>query len=173
MVFMIFEDRRIDWHGWVPMAILAASVGALATAYTAELAFGLEPCILCLYQRIPYAVAGVLGLLALLLPRDRYRVWAVACCGAAFVTGAGIAFYHVGVEQHWWMSAASCGAAGGGAAPKTVEDLRTLLLAKPAEACDEIDWTLFGLSMATYNVAASLTLAYGAFWGAQRMRRTP
>ncbi len=172
MVFMIFEDRRIDWSGLVPMAILAASVGALATAYTAELAFGLEPCILCLYQRIPYAVAGVLGLLALLLPRGRYRVWAVAGCGAAFIAGAGIAFYHVGVEQHWWMSAASCGG-GGGPEPRTVEELRTLLLAKPPKGCDETDWTLFGLSMATYNVAASLALAYGAFWGAQRMRGTP
>ena len=169
---MIFEDRRTDWPRWVPMAVLAASVGALATAYTVELAFGLEPCILCIYQRIPYAVAGVLGLLALLLPRGRYRVWAVASCGAAFVTGAGIAFYHVGVEQHWWMSVASCGSSGGGPEPKIVEDLRTLLLAKPPKACDEIGWTLFGLSMATYNVAASLALAYGAFWGAQRMRRT-
>ena len=155
------------------MAILAASVGALATAYTAEWAFGLEPCILCLYQRIPYAVAGVFGLLALLLPSGRYRVWAVAGCGAVFVAGAGIAFYHVGVEQHWWMSQASCGAAGAGPEPRTVEELRTLLGAKPPKACDEIDWTLFGLSMATYNVAASLALAYGAFWGALRMRRTP
>jgi len=24
--------------------------------------------------------------------------------GAAFLTGAGIAIYHVGVEQHWWVS---------------------------------------------------------------------
>ena len=155
------------------MAMLGASVGALATAYTAELAFGLEPCVLCLYQRIPYAVAGLLGLLALLLPPGRYSVWAVAGCGAVFAAGAGIAFYHVGVEQHWWMSAASCGAAGGGPAPETVEELRALLGAKPPKACDEIDWTLFGLSMATYNVAASLALAFGAFWGARRMRRTP
>ncbi len=155
------------------MAILGASVGALSTAYTAEWAFGLEPCILCLYQRIPYAVAGILGLLALLLPRGRYRTWAVGACGATFVAGAGIAFYHVGVEQHWWMSVASCGNPGGAPEPKTVEELRTLLMAKPPKACDEIDWTLFGLSMATYNVAASLSLAYGAFWGAIRMRRTP
>ncbi len=120
------------------MAILGASVGALAAAYTAQFGFGLEPCILCLYQRIPYAVAGLLGLLALLLPPGRYPVWAVAGCGAAFAAGAGIAFYHVGVEQHWWMSQASCGG-GGGAEPRTVEELRTLLLAKPPKACDEID----------------------------------
>ena len=33
----------------------------------------------------------------------------------------------------------------------------------PVKACDAIDWTLFGLSMATYNVGVSLVLAIGCF----------
>ncbi len=171
---MMIDPARMDWSRLVPFAILAASIGALATAYTAELAFGVEPCILCLYQRIPYALAGTLALAALLAPGERVKVWAVIGAGVAFLAGAEIAFYHVGVEQHWWRSVASCGVAAGDPQPETVDELRRLLTqARPAKACDEIDWTLFGVSMATYNVAASLALAYGAFWGARRMRRTP
>lgn len=162
-----------DLTRMIPFTVFAVSVFALANAYTAQYAFGLEPCILCLYQRVPYAVAGVLGLAALFVPSIRFR--AVAVAGAAFLVGASIAFYHVGVEQHWWVSAAACGAGGvpgdaGG--PRTVDELRQMLMrGSPVKACDEVDWTLFGLSMATYNVPFSLALALGSFWGAAHLRR--
>ena len=65
-----------------------------------------------------------------------------------------------------------CGVAAGDPEPETVEELRRLLTqARPAKACDEVDWTLFGVSMATYNVAASLALAVGSLWGAEKIRR--
>ena len=65
---MMIDPARMDWPRLVPFAILTASIGALIIAYTAELAFGIEPCILCLYQRIPYALAGALAVAALLAP---------------------------------------------------------------------------------------------------------
>ena len=162
-----------DLTKMIPFAIFAVSIFALGTAYTAQYAFGLEPCILCLYQRVPYAVAAVLGLAALLLANDKsdWTAAAVAVAGAAFLIGAFLAFYHVGVEQHWWSSAAACGGSGGDG-PKTVDELRQLLMqANPVKACDEVDWTLFGLSMATYNVPFSLALAFGSLWGAAQIRR--
>ena len=163
-------SHRLDLAFLAPFGILAVSVAALANAYTAEYAFGLEPCTLCLYQRVPYAIAGVLGLAALFFPRVRYG--AVAVAGVVFLVGAVLAFYHVGVEQHWWVSAAACGAAGGGEGPATVDELRQLLMqAKPVKACDEVDWTLFGLSMATYSVALSLALATASLWAADQLRR--
>ncbi len=172
---MIIDPARVDWSRLVPFAILAASIGALVTAYTAELAFGIEPCILCLYQRIPYALAGALALAALLAPGTwgpRPKVWAVIGAAVAFLAGAEIAFYHIGVEQHWWRSLASCAVAANDPEPETVEELRRLLIeARSAKACNEVDWALFGVSMATYNVAASLALAVGSFWGAEKMRR--
>jgi disulfide bond formation protein DsbB len=35
---------------------------------------------------------------------------------------------------------------------------------KPVKSCGDIDWTLFGVSMATYNVAASLGFAAASLW---------
>ena len=53
-------QRRLLNGRLILLAILAASMGALGMAYVAEVVFGLEPCILCLYQRVPYAITGVL-----------------------------------------------------------------------------------------------------------------
>jgi len=165
---MIEPEGKLDEQRLIPLAIVAASVGALAFAYTAQYAYGFEPCILCLYQRVPFAVAGVLGLLALLVPRGNIRNAAVALAGVTLLIGSGIAFYHVGVEQHWWVSAASCG--GGLNEAMSINQLLTQLQNKPAKACDEVDWALFGISMATYNVAASLALGAAALWGAWRLK---
>ncbi len=160
----------VDWPRLIPMAILAASVGALAAAYIAEFVFGLEPCILCLYQRVPYAAAGILAILALgLPPRSGVRTASVALCGAVFLAGAGVAVYHVGVEQHWWTGTAAC--AGALPAEMTVEALTAQLAAKPPKPCDQVDWTLFGISFAGYNLMASLALAAFSLAAAQRLMK--
>ena len=119
---------------WLPWALLAAAAAALGTAYTAQLGFGYEPCVLCLYQRVPYAIIAALGVLAL---------------------------YHVGVEQTWWTSAAPCGASG--SAVSNTEDFLAALQKKPEKSCGDIDWTLFGISMATYNAVISALLAVLSF----------
>ncbi len=169
---MIAPSRGVDWPRLIPMAILAASVGALAVAYIAEFVFGLEPCILCLYQRVPYAATGILAILALgLPPQSGVRTASVALCGAVFVAGAGVAVYHVGVEQHWWAGTAACG--GALPAEMTVEALRAQLAAGPSKPCDQVDWALFGISFAGYNLMASLALAAFSVAGARRLMGAP
>ncbi len=154
----------------VPLAILAVSVGALVTAYTAQYAFGMQPCILCLYQRVPYAITGLLAVLALGMPtKSGARAAIVGLCAVIFLGGSGIAFYHFGVEQHWWASVASCG--GTPAVKITLEQLRQQLQMKPPKACDQVDWTMFGISMAGYNVVASLALSASSFAGVIAIRR--
>lgn len=161
-----------DIRRWLPALILAASVGALATALIAQYGFGLEPCPLCIYQRVPYVLAGLLALAALVRDRrgeSRLTVWSAGACALIFLVGGAIAFYHVGVEQQWWASAVC----GGDALPRTLslDDLQAALSAPPPKACDAIDWTFLGLSMATWNVAASAVLAAVAGLGARRMAR--
>lgn len=166
---MLATFDSLNWPRLVPLAIMAASVGALGTAYVAEYAFGLEPCPLCLYQRVPYGVTLALGLAALVVPWGAIRAAAVALAGAAFLIGAAIAVHHVGVERHWWASVAACG----GALPPdmTVAELRAALAGPPAKPCDAVDWTLFGVSMAGYNAVVSIFLAGAALAGAWRIRK--
>ncbi len=154
----------------LPAFILLACLGALASALTAQYGFGLRPCVLCLYQRVPYALAGLLAAIAL-LPAVPLRGRAVLAglCACAFLINSGIAVFHVGVENHWWAGLAAC--SGGGPQAQTVADLKAMLAGPPPPRCDQIPWALFGISMAGYNVFASLALALFAGWAATRLKR--
>ena len=149
--------------------ILGASVAALAGAFFAQYVMGLAPCPLCLYQRIPYAATIVLGALAL-AGKGRWPLLFIALAGAVFAGEAGLAFYHVGVEQHWWAGLEACAQAG--ATPETVDELRTLLLDEPPPPpCDEVRWSLFGVSMAGYNVLYAGVMAAISLFAAAALHR--
>jgi disulfide bond formation protein DsbB len=151
-------------------AILVASVGVLAAALIGEHVFGLEPCELCLYQRVPFVVTGALAGLGLILSlRGKAGTWPVAACAVVFFASAGLAFYHVGVEQHWWASVTACG--GDLSSGLSIEELQKQLSAPPRKPCDQVDWTFLGLSLAGYNVIASLILAVACVVGARRIKR--
>lgn len=144
----------IDRPLTLPLGLLLASGAVLAGAYAFQHVGGLEPCTLCLYQRWPWWIAGGLALLALALLRERRLSRALAALGAlAVLAGAGIAAYHVGVEQRWWQGPSAC---SGTAAAQTLEELRAQIFAAPVVRCDEVPWSLFGVSMAGYNLLISL-----------------
>lgn len=150
-------------------AMIAAALIALGTAYTAQYMFGYDPCILCLYQRIPYAIIGVIGIATLFFIEPEKMHWVVLFTVFVLLASAGIAFYHVGVEQKWWISIAPCG--GGTGEITTTDDLLRDLQGKPPASCSDAEWTLFGVSMATYNVSVSLALAGTAFSTWRNMKK--
>lgn len=153
----------------IPAAILVVCLGMLAAALVFQYGLRLDPCILCLTERVPYAAAAVFAGLAL-LPRVPVaaRRGLVAVCATAFLVNAGIGAYHVGVEQHWWTSATCAAEASGSGGTMTLADLDRAL-SKPAEVpCDRVQWTLFGISLAGYNLIASLVLATASAGAASR-----
>jgi len=140
--------------------ILVMSLGALSAALVAQFGFGLLPCPLCLYQRVPYVAAAAIALVMLLVrPGSKLGAALVGLCALAFFAGASIALFHVGVEQHWWQGLASC-TSQGIAGAQSVEDLAALL-SKPVKiaSCDSVQWSMFGVSMAGYNLLASVALS--------------
>lgn len=130
----------------------ALLLGALAFQYLG----GMAPCHLCILQRWPHVLAVLLGLTLLVLPS---RV--TAALGAlTLLVAAGIAAYHVGVEQRWWQGPATCTAPDPGAIPPG--DLLNQILQTPVVLCDQIAWSFLGVSMAGWNAILSLVLA--ALW---------
>lgn len=129
----------------------ALLLGALVFQY-----YGFAPCKLCIWQRWPHGVAIAIALLFLLVP-NRLLAW---LGGLVLLGGAGVAFYHVGVEQSWWQGPQSCSA--GGTQGLSTGELLDQILAAPVIRCDEIAWSLLGISMAGWNGLASLGLA--SFW---------
>lgn len=134
---------------------LLAGIAALAGAYGSQYLGGLRPCELCLWQRWPWWIAAALGLLVVLVRgRPQIRIALLLLAVLTVFTGAAIAGFHVGVEQHWWPGLASCSGPPADAS-MSVEALRRQLMSTPVVRCDEIAWSLVGISMAGYNVLLS------------------
>jgi len=157
----------------IALASAVAAGLALGIALVAEHWGGLAPCALCLWERWPYRVIVVLGLLAAVLPRDMARVvlWFVVLVGLA---GAALATLHVGVEQHLWPSPLpECAAPtfGGG----SITEMLKAMPAHPAKPCDAASYMIPGLpvSLAAMNLlyaaAFALVLA-GVLWRSSQRR---
>ncbi len=144
------------------LVLLVLSGASLAAALVSQYGFGLHPCILCLYQRVPYGVVMAAAGVALFFRQNRQVIRALLALSAlAFVVGAGIALYHVGVEQHWWQGAGGCSGAGDAA---DIEALRAQILGSDIVRCDEPELVVLGISMAGYNVLYSLALVGVCWW---------
>lgn len=147
--------------------VLAGSAALLLGAFAFQFFGGLAPCPLCLRQRYPHGAVIAITASALLLHWHgmRARV-ALGLAAMALLVTAMIGFEHVGVEQGWWLGDAGC--TGGQASAPSLADLEKQIAGPPAPRCDEAAWTLFGLSLAAYNVIFSLVLAAVAAIGAAR-----
>lgn len=159
---MLKINKYLENSNSVLLAVLGISVFSLIAALTAEVAFGLEPCPLCLYQRIPFLMAAILAIIGLITRKNNgLKIVLTALCAVLFLANTGIAFYHTGVELHWWRSAIE-----GCLVPSfTTQDQSLLenILSAPSARCDEIPWAdpILGLSMANYNVLLCLALFAG------------
>ncbi|MFM7333322.1 MAG: disulfide bond formation protein B [Tabrizicola sp.] len=130
------------------------SVGLLGGAFAFQYIGGLAPCQLCLYQRWPHAAAILIGVVAY------FAGWrGLAWLGAlAALATAAIGAFHFGVEQKWWEGLATCTAG-------SIEGISAADLLDPTKdvaavvRCDEIAWSMLGMSMAGWNVILSLVLA--------------
>jgi disulfide bond formation protein DsbB len=149
--------------------LLVASAALLGGALLFQHVGGLAPCQLCLYQRWPYGAVIALALIVILAGDRASSPWALALCGVLLLIDAGLAFYHVGVEQHWFAGPSTCsGAAAGG---DSVEALKAQILGQKPVRCDEVAWALFGISLAGWNCIAALLLASFSFLAFARLRR--
>ncbi len=169
---MSMLQQTLNRPGMAPAIVAAVSAGALAAALTAQFVFGLAPCVLCIYQRYPYVIALVLGLAGIAMAR-RAGVQRLVLLGAglAFLVGAGIAVFHDGVEQQWWRGTSGCHAPAGNLDMSLEELTQQLRDGARFVPCDEIPWSLFGISMAGYNALASALLAAAAFAAAFKIER--
>ena len=162
----LFERATTGWRA--PALLAGGGAGAIGAALFMQLVVGVQPCVLCIYQRIPYVLVGVLGLAALVFGRHRtVRVVLLGLIVVAMLVDCGIALFHVGIEHHFWQGTPGCGVPAPAA---SVEALRAQLLDGPVVRCDEVSWSLFGISLAGYNIL--ITLAMAGFAAVATLRAT-
>lgn len=127
----------------------------LAVALVSQYGFGLHPCHLCIYQRVPYAMILILALFGVFLVKNRRVRYIIAVvCALLFLTDAGIAGYHAGVEAGIFKGPDSCSSDGGGG--QTIEEIRAAIMNAPLVTCSQAMAYFMGLSMAAWNMIAAL-----------------
>jgi len=155
---------RTAWRPYLaPALVVLVSVGALAVALTAQYQYGLLPCVLCLWQRWCYAGAiafGVGGLVGARNPKLREGMLFLA--GLAFLCGLAVAGFHVGVEQGWWEGSQTCQGADFSSLNSRAA-IKDAILSAPVVACNDVPWSLGGISIAGFNAIFSLLFAAVTF----------
>ena len=131
----------------LPAALLA---GAFGSQYFG----GLYPCEMCWWQRYAHEAALVPAALAFTAPAgsQRSRLFILAAALAIAVSGA-IGFYNAGVELKIFEGFTTCTSTAHGT---STEDLLKQIVAAPMVRCDQVQWSLFGISLAGWNAILSL-----------------
>ncbi|MGB0411948.1 MAG: disulfide bond formation protein B [Pikeienuella sp.] len=150
---------------YLPHLVLIGSAAVLGSALASQFFGGLAPCEMCIWQRWPHAIAIALMLLGILIGGARAGgVYLIA--GIVLLGGAAIGVFHAGVELKYWDGPGTC--SGGDLSGLSTAEALELILNAPLVRCDEIAWSFWGLSMASWNAICSTILAAIAFIAAKR-----
>jgi disulfide bond formation protein DsbB len=136
------------------LSILIISILALISAYFIEYFLGYQPCNLCLLERIPYALSIIIILANFKIKfNDKYILLVLIII---FVVSALLSIYHLGIEQGLIEESFVC---------STKDNLNLnkeqLLqeLQKMNISCKNVAFTIFGLSLTTYNILLSVIIS--------------
>lgn len=141
------------------------SLGMLLGAWGFQYLGGLSPCPMCLWQRWPHAGAALIGAVAFF--GGPLILWGLSGLVAMLIS-TGLGLFHTGVERQWWDGPSTC--TSGDISGLSTEDLMAQIMSAPLVRCDEIAWSMFGLTMANWN--ALISLGFAAMWLVVLTRRT-
>ena len=137
---------------WLALGVPAALLGG---AYVSQYVFGLFPCEMCWWQRYPHFAAVALALIGFVAaPR---KLW-IGLAGLAILVSGLIGAFHAGVEYRWWEGFTSCSTVDLGSG-----DPLDAIMNAPLVRCDDVQWSLMGISLAGYNFLISTGAALAIF----------
>lgn len=126
-------------------------------AYYVQYKMGLEPCVLCVYQRIPYFVILVLSILGLMFSSKRYCILLLICL--TLFSSVLLAGYHSAIEKHWIEATEQChGNFQQLSDSKSLKDSIANLHQQNIADCSEPALVILWISMAQWNLITSLVM---------------
>ncbi len=129
----------------------AVPAALLGGAYLGEYAFNLIPCEMCWWQRYAHFAALALAAAALLRPAAPLLTWLAAL---AILVGGLLGLYHAGVEYGWWQGLTACTSE-----VLLGDDPLSAILNAPLVRCDQVQWSLAGISLAGFNFLIAVPAA--------------
>ena len=124
------------------------SVVALASALIAEYYFDLQPCAMCLKQREPYYII-IAGFILVMILKGQDKIWFYVGVQIVSIYGLFYSLWHVGIENKILAGPSSC--SGGLNISTNTSSLKEQIMSKAVINCEEVAWSIFGLSAATMN----------------------
>ena len=124
------------------------SVIAIASALIAEYYFDLQPCEMCLKQREPYYII-IAGFILVMILKWQDKIWFYVGVQIVSIYGLFYSLWHVGIENKILAGPSSC--SGGLNISTNKSSLKEQIISKAVINCEEVAWSIFGLSAATMN----------------------
>ena len=145
---------KIIKNNWI-LIVFLISTFAIASALIAEYLLDILPCKMCLHQRYPYYFIILISLIFFFKKNFFYK-WHLLFVQCALGYGIFFATWHIGIEQKILSGLTGCT----NSLNKTdsLIELKNQILNQVIITCDEISWTILGLSAATINAFVLLLL---------------
>ena len=119
----------------------------IVSAYIVEIFAKVPPCKLCIYQRIPYLIIIFLGFVSLIFKKEMIFLYLSLLI---FFVNFFISFFHSLVERK--IISYNIGCSSTNETFDNIESLRMSLENTPIAKCDEITFSIYGLSLANINL---------------------
>jgi len=132
--------------------IFIISLFSLLIALYIEFFLGFKPCKLCIYQRIPYLIAIFLTFLGMSYSKNLAWLYALLLI---FFSSFLLSGYHLGIEQEIFKEFSGC---TGNSINITDKNELLKLLNSDVKSCKNVDFTIFGLSLAAINFLLSFLI---------------
>ncbi len=142
------------------------ALGLVVVAMFLQIVKHLDPCPLCIFQRLAFLMIAGWFFFFMLLPQNRFffslhGVLQILTAGA----GCAIALRQTYLQYTPGHEAVSCGPGFQAILANTNLPEAITLILKGTGDCNLIDWRLFGLSMAIWSAVGFLFfLAWGVWW---------
>lgn len=151
---MLNIERNINPRASI---ILGLSILIVLLAYLFEYILELPPCKLCLYQRIPYFVVIFSGVL-IYFKKDKIFLLNSLLM---FIINLCVSLFHSLVERRLINYDTGCSSNSNNF--ENIDQLRSFLEKVPIIKCDEIIFSILGLSLANLNIIILLILIILSF----------
>jgi disulfide bond formation protein DsbB len=135
--------------------IFVINLFVVSSALFIEYILKVKPCALCIYQRYPYYL--ILLLSALFFLKNNWKYSLMILMTLTSIVGFFLAGYHVGIEYGLIDELSSCKTEISKNISKDI--LLKELQSKLAPSCKQVDFKLFGMSLALINMIMSLIFA--------------
>jgi len=135
--------------------IFVINLFVVSSALFIEYILEVKPCALCIYQRYPYYL--ILLLSALFFLKNNWKYSLMILMTITSIVGFFLAGYHVGIEYGVIDELSSCKTEISKNISKDI--LLKELQSKLAPSCKQVDFKLFGMSLALINMIMSLIFA--------------